>query len=125
MFPYANNRQSASRLIGALRLIRSFLLLEDDYDVDWEVGQDGPYGDMGVTVGSFVDGPTREWRSWSPLDREHPHPRTMHVDRRERRPGSVRTREQGCSCPLPAQRGTTPANQSRTTAGRPAGGPHV
>jgi hypothetical protein len=27
----------AQRTLGALRLTRSFLLLEDDYDVDWEV----------------------------------------------------------------------------------------
>jgi hypothetical protein len=28
------------RALGALRTASSFLLLEDDYDVDWEVGQD-------------------------------------------------------------------------------------
>ena len=28
--------------LGALRLTRSFLLLEDDYDVDWEVDRDEP-----------------------------------------------------------------------------------
>jgi hypothetical protein len=28
------------RALGALGLIRSFLLLEDDCEVDWEVGQD-------------------------------------------------------------------------------------
>ena len=30
----------AQRALGALRLARSFLLLEDDYEVDWEVDQD-------------------------------------------------------------------------------------
>jgi hypothetical protein len=30
----------AQRTLGALRLTRSFLLLEDDYDVDWEVDRD-------------------------------------------------------------------------------------
>ena len=30
----------AERLLGALSLGRSFLLLEDGHDVDWEVGQD-------------------------------------------------------------------------------------
>ena len=29
-------------MLGALRLTRSFLLLEDDYDVDWEVDRNEP-----------------------------------------------------------------------------------
>jgi hypothetical protein len=102
MFP-SNDRQRPStaspapRLVGTLRLIRSFLLLEDDYEVDWEVGQD-----------------------------EHPHRRPARARRGARRPGAVEQAEQVCSCPLPAvRRGTTPANQPRTTAGRPVGGPHV
>ncbi|HEX3691853.1 MAG TPA: hypothetical protein VHU13_00800 [Solirubrobacteraceae bacterium] len=125
MFPPANNRQPASRLIGALRLIRSFLLLEDDYDVDWEVDRDEPHGDMHVVDGAFADRRTRERQVWSPLDREHPHRRIGRVERRARRSGSVQEREHVCACPLPIRRGSTPANQSRTTAGRPVGGPHV
>jgi hypothetical protein len=40
MFPSGKNSTLAQRTLGALRLTRSFLLLEDDYDVDWEVDQD-------------------------------------------------------------------------------------
>ncbi|MGH2879761.1 MAG: hypothetical protein ACRDK4_09185 [Solirubrobacteraceae bacterium] len=77
--------------MSALRLVRSFLLLEDDYDVDWEVDQD-----------------------------EHPHRRPARVAVRDRRPGAVGQREQVCSCPLPtSRRAWTPANQPRTTKSRP------
>ena len=40
MFPSHKNSTLAQRTLGALRLTRSFLLLEDDYDVDWEVDLD-------------------------------------------------------------------------------------
>ncbi len=40
MFPSAPPSKLAQRALGALRVARSFLLLEDDYEVDWEVGQD-------------------------------------------------------------------------------------
>jgi hypothetical protein len=39
MFPPVD-RTITQRALGALRLTRAFLLLEDDYDVDWEVDQD-------------------------------------------------------------------------------------
>jgi hypothetical protein len=42
MFPTANKPKLAQRALDALRVARSFLLLEDDYDVDWEVDQDEP-----------------------------------------------------------------------------------
>ncbi len=40
MFPRPRTATPARHALGALRLIRSFLLLEDDYDVDWEVDRD-------------------------------------------------------------------------------------
>src|SRR5664280_3522333 len=40
MFPSSRTSTLAQRALGALRLTRSFLLLEDDYDVDWEVDRD-------------------------------------------------------------------------------------
>jgi hypothetical protein len=40
MFASAKTPTLAQRTLGALRLTRSFLLLEDDYDVDWEVDRD-------------------------------------------------------------------------------------
>jgi hypothetical protein len=39
MFP-SRTSSLGERALGALGLIRSFLLLEDDCEVDWEVGQD-------------------------------------------------------------------------------------
>ena len=42
MFPTASKHKLAQRALGAVRVARSFLLLEDDYEVDWEVGQDEP-----------------------------------------------------------------------------------
>jgi hypothetical protein len=40
MFATATTSKLAQRTLDALRLTRSFLLLEDDYDVDWEVDLD-------------------------------------------------------------------------------------
>jgi hypothetical protein len=40
MFAKARTSKLAQRTLGALRLTHSFLLLEDDYDVDWEVDRD-------------------------------------------------------------------------------------
>jgi hypothetical protein len=37
MFARAKTSTLAQRTLGALRLTHSFLMLEDDYDVDWEV----------------------------------------------------------------------------------------
>jgi hypothetical protein len=42
MFSPARTSTLAQRALGALSLARSFLLLEDDYDVDWEVDEDEP-----------------------------------------------------------------------------------
>jgi hypothetical protein len=42
MFPSSRTSTLAQRALDALRLARSFLLLEGDHDVDWEVGQDEP-----------------------------------------------------------------------------------
>jgi len=100
MFPSTKttpSRRPAPRLVAGLRLIRSFLLLEDDHDVDWEVDQD-----------------------------EHPHRRMARLPLRERRPGAIAPREHVCSCPVSRARGAeTPANQPTTTAGRPVGAARV
>src|SRR3979411_2166184 len=42
MFPRSTPSPLTRRARHALALARSFLLLEDDYDVDWEVDQDEP-----------------------------------------------------------------------------------
>lgn len=40
MFSSRRTSEARRRALDALGLIRSFLLLEDDYEVDWEVGQE-------------------------------------------------------------------------------------
>ncbi|MGO9489976.1 MAG: hypothetical protein ACLQBB_13220 [Solirubrobacteraceae bacterium] len=42
MFSSLRTSPLAQRALGALDLARSFLMLEDDYDVDWEVDRDEP-----------------------------------------------------------------------------------
>ncbi len=42
MFPPPRTSKLAQRALGALRVAHSFLLLEDDHEVDWEVDQDEP-----------------------------------------------------------------------------------
>jgi hypothetical protein len=42
MFPSWRTSPLAQRALGALDLARSFLLLEDDYAVDWEVDRNEP-----------------------------------------------------------------------------------
>lgn len=84
MFPPTNTPlRPAPRLVSALRLIRSFLLLEDDYG-DWEVGQD-----------------------------EHPHRMVARAQRRDRRPGAIETREQVCACPLAPLAGRSARTEGR------------
>jgi hypothetical protein len=40
MFSQARTSRLGQRTLDAFGLVRSFLLLEDDYDVDWEVDQE-------------------------------------------------------------------------------------
>jgi hypothetical protein len=42
MFPTARTPKLAQLALGALRVAHSFLLLEDDREVDWEVDEDEP-----------------------------------------------------------------------------------
>jgi hypothetical protein len=44
MFPSSRTSALVRRTLDALRLTRSFLLLEDDYPVDWEVDWNEPTG---------------------------------------------------------------------------------
>jgi hypothetical protein len=76
MFPQARTSTLAQRALGALRLTRSFLLLEDDYDVDWEVD------------------PNEHSRA------PHPHRVPLRGRIRDRRPGAVAMREQVCLTPV-------------------------
>jgi hypothetical protein len=57
MFASTKNSALAQRTLGALRLTRSFLLLEDDYDVDWEVDLDEPLTQTNHPHRAWLRGP--------------------------------------------------------------------
>jgi hypothetical protein len=97
MFPSTNTRPFARRLVTGLHLIRSFLLLEDDYDVDWEVDQDEPFESTKSGSRSSVRDESGQGN--------HPHRVALGSRLGARRPGAVAPREQVCLCPLPP-RGT-------------------
>ena len=85
MFPSARNSPLAQRAFSALRLARSFLLLEDDYDVDWEVDPDE--------------------HSQAP----HPHRVPLRASLPARRAGTPAPANHVCLCPV-----RSPANATRT-----------
>ena len=92
MFCSSNTPPLARRLLGGLHLIRSFLLLEDDYDVDWEVDQDEP-----------VEPSQCRWDASERrgLDgRDHPHRLALRSRLGARRPGAPASPEQVCVCPV-------------------------
>jgi hypothetical protein len=85
MFPLSRTSTLAQRTLGALRLTRSFLLLEDDYDVDWEVDWNEPSGEVA-----------------------HPHRAPLRGGLARRRPGEPATAQQLCLSPI-----TSPAGMMR------------
>jgi len=88
MFPSSRTDDLAQRALGALRLTRSFILLEDDYDVDWEVDQS------------------------EQLETPHPHRAPLRGIARDRRAGSVPAPAQTCLCPVGRPKGlATPARE--------------
>jgi hypothetical protein len=78
MFPRPHNSTLAQRALGALRRTRSFLLLEDDREVDWEVDQD----ERALAI--------------------HPHRVALRGRLSGRRPGEPAPRPQVCLCPIRA-----------------------
>jgi hypothetical protein len=76
MFPGTPKSKLAQRALGAVRVARSFLLLEDDYEVDWEVGQDEPGHAL------------------------HPHRAPLRRGCARRRPGQVPAPAQPCLSPV-------------------------
>jgi hypothetical protein len=81
MFP-SSSSSLTQRALGALRLTRSFLLLEDDYSVDWEVDRDEPSGEA------------------------HPHRVPLRGGFVRRRPGEPVRRPQLCLSPIASSTGT-------------------
>jgi hypothetical protein len=86
MFPSARTSTLAQRALDALRLTRAFLLLEDDHDVDWEVGRDGR------------------------VQASHPHRAPLRGRLTARRPGQTAPAPQVCLCPVP-QRAAFPSGR--------------
>ncbi len=82
MFATKTTSKLAQRSLDALRLTRSFLLLEDDYDVDWEVDRDEPQAH---------DHPHR-----APLRGHGRHPRRVAT----RRAGEAPRSAQACTSPV-------------------------
>ena len=97
MFPPSAKSKLAQRALEAARLARSFLLLEDDDRVDWEVGQDEPRAPM------------------------HPHRAALRSGSGQRRPGAPAPACHVCLTPV-QRRGTLPA-RARTRRERADGGP--
>ena len=83
MFCSSSAPPLSQRLLGALRLARSLLLLEDDYEVDWEVVQD----ELADDGRDSTDG-------------SHPHRMALESRLSARRPGTVVSHEQVCLCPV-------------------------
>lgn len=90
MFSSTNPSPLARRLFGTLHLIRSFLLLEDGYEVDWEVDRH----ECEKSPGSGLENPDRG---------VHPHRPALQSRLGARRPGAGAPREQVCLCPLPVR----------------------
>jgi hypothetical protein len=93
MFCSSDTPTFSRRLLGALRLVRSFLLLEDDYEVDWEVDRD-EWAEQSGFVWEGCDG-RRE-----PREGVHPHRMALRSQLGARRPGTVVPHEQICLCPV-------------------------
>jgi hypothetical protein len=93
MFPSSRTSTFARRTLDVLRLARSFLLLEDDYDVDWEVDWDEPTGET------------------------HPHRAPLRGGVVPRRPGQPARTSQPCLSPIVP---SVAAAMTRGRAHRPA-----
>jgi hypothetical protein len=103
MFAPTKTSTLAQRTLGALRLTRSFLLLEDDYDVDWEVDRD------------------------EALTQTHPHRVPLRGSGRRSRRLAMRRTGQGvparhiCLSPVNATPGPAHASRTRPPCARPDG----
>jgi hypothetical protein len=132
MFSSPNTPPLLHRLLEALRLVRSFLLLEDDYDVDWEVDWDEPdgsspaYSAVRAPLPAYVEPPA--YTTTSPalmcvgMARRESTQRVSRSRLQARRRGAIVPSEQVCMCPLPREpiRPRLP-DASPTTTSRPNG----
>jgi hypothetical protein len=113
MFPRSAPSLLTRRARNALSLARSFLLLEDDYDVDWEVDLD-EFGRDRSEIDGISDRPARGWDSVP-----HPH-RTALRNRSARvRAGQTAQAPQVCLCPVERSSIATVRRTTSTNTGRP------
>jgi hypothetical protein len=113
MFPRSTPSPLTRRARNALSLARSFLLLEDDYDVDWEVDQD-EFGQDRSEIDGISDRPAR---GWDPMP--HPHRTALRSRSARVRAGQTAHTPQVCVCPVER---SSMASAQRTTlmrTGRP------
>jgi hypothetical protein len=89
----------AGRLCSAVLLIRSFLLLEDDYVRDWEVAEDERGEFVGGDTSGHSPGALRSELGGSEGN-GHPHRMALRSRLRDRRPGEVAANELVCVCPV-------------------------
>ena len=118
MFSSTTTSRLAHRLLGALGLIRSFLLLEDDYIRDWEVDGDerGIDGDE-----RFMGRLSCRGAAWEePSHDDHPHRVRLRGRMASRRPGEPAPHEHVCLCPVESSARVRPARDAaRREAQRP------
>jgi len=102
MFPWSTPSPLARRTHDAFSLARSFLLLEDDYDVDWEVDQDEPGQGEARERGDAAFGGDDSPRARVSAGL-HPHPHRMPLYRRSarKRAGQPDSPAHVCLCPVP------------------------
>jgi hypothetical protein len=111
MFPQSIPSPLTRRARSALSLARSFLLLEDDYDVDWEVDQDESGQDRSK-IDEISDRPARERRDG--------------VGGRDDKPiSSAVGRQEKAGPGRHPHRGALRGRSARVRAGEPAPAPQV
>ena len=107
------------RARAALSLARSFLLLEDDYDVNWEVNQDEPR--RGEQRAAYIEASAAGHRApRRPSAAAHPHRtplRRSATARAARRAGQPAPKSQLCLCPVGSR---SPAGSCARSALPPA-----
>jgi len=123
MFPRSTPPPLTRRARNALSLARSFLLLEDDYDVDWEVDQVEP-GRGDACGRADTPGESHEPGPRHVVGRHDTATADLHPHRRPLRRRSARVRAgqpapafQVCLCPLDRGHGMDKPTEIRT--GRP------
>lgn len=112
MFPRSTPSPLTRRARNALSLARSFLLLEDDYDVDWEVDQD-ELGQDRSKIDGISDRPARERAHM-----HHPHRTTLRGRSTRVRAGAPAQASQVCLCPVERSPTMAPGRMAPTKTGR-------